>query len=128
MSNTIKKLKELRDANPDFASLIEEKFPEIKDTKPFIYVNQLFFRKGHQHNVYQVVRDGSTRLRVRNLTHGKNWGHSIFQSTDHVDTDTYLTKKDFKELLKMSSANLESIKLIENKDINFLYETIDWIV
>ena len=120
---TIEKLKKLRDENPALAEAIETKFPEIIDATPFITSNVLFMKRNNDNSIYQLILSNN-EFRVKNLKYNKYWGSTVKPTNIHEcksANDYYLTKNDFKQLLKDSYVKIDSILIINSKHLSNLY-------
>lgn len=122
---TIEKLKKLRDNNPNFADAIENEFPEIVDNEPFIMVNSLFMRRDYTSNMYHLnYSDGF--FYVTNLRDDKRWQTKVHPSNPDANNfkDYYLTKNDFKALLKASGIKLDTIRLVDYDILKHMHNVV----
>lgn len=112
-----KKLKQLRDDNPDFAKAIENKFPEIISEEPFIMNNGLFMKQQYDDTIYHLITvDG--KFAVRTLKYNSIWTGRIKATNEHVHGQiAYLNKHDFNILLRDSGYSITQVRVLEISDI-----------
>lgn len=118
------RLRILSGKNPDLTDLLEEKFPEIVDKSPFVYSGQLFLKRTQQQNIY-VLQYQSYEFQIVNVRSCKPWSKTCHASNHHDATScgqkAYLTKADFKDLIKKSNVTLDNFKIIHDSMIEEMY-------
>lgn len=119
------RIKQLRDNNPNFAKVLEESFPEIRNINPLLQTNEnlLFMRKGYNTTIYVLYYDKKTnRFKIRNLHTGQNW------TSEGTPTESfpynYLSVYDFESMCKESMVKRNSIRFLNNKEIKKIYDNL----
>lgn len=121
---TIDKIKRLRDNNPDFADILEREFPEIVNDEPYVYANALFMVSQQREAIYMLTLE-SYKFTIKNLRYDKPWKASRFTPVSGDNSiGAYLTKKDFKSMLKNSGVKLENIEIINKVDLQSLHDEL----
>lgn len=126
MDSILDRLKKLKENNPDLHQLLDENFPEVRDTVPFVESGSLFLREQYPHNIYVVLfkRD---RFFVKNIKDDENWGSHI-EATNVKELSRFnravpfLSRFDFNKLLKLSGTNVNKVSLVTGKDVLIIHK------
>ena len=102
------RLQKLAENNPDFAPILEREFPEIIDNLPFVIPNFLFLREGYKASLYALrLKEHTNIFYIENLISGRSWSGKI--EATGFSRGYYLSRNDFKRLLKQAGIKLGSI-------------------
>ncbi len=126
----LERIKALRDnlerEGSEAVESIEYAFPEIKDVKPFVRAGSLFFKEQYPKSVYCLQYD-SGEFKIMNISDGKFWkGRQPPSNVNQVNyrKEVFLTKRDFRKLLKFSGGGLNKVKIIPQSSLKNLHYEI----
>jgi hypothetical protein len=123
-----KKLMQIIEDNPTFASVLEREFPDIVDIKPYVWANNLFMRGSMDKGLYQVkYHVGNNAFSVLNLINGNVWSHVVKATnvnTNPHEAEAFLSKSDFARLVGKAGIGSEKIKLVSNSALRVMHHNI----
>lgn len=122
------KLHKIVKNNPDFAPVLTETFPQLKErdekfhegTKPLFMM-----RDGHKGNLYCLkYKDSSTpHYVIMNITTMQEWA-TTHPATHPFNRDPFITVQQFKCLLKSAGVKYEDMMTILSTDLESLFLTL----
>ena len=118
------KVKKLIKLFPNIQPEAERLFPELKDTTLFAVSGDLFVRKGYPKGLYALYFEEEIGFYIFNIRLNKDWNHTMLASNSKnlFRDKAFLTKSDFKALLKKSGCKLEGFKPIKGADIEYFHK------